>query len=345
MNWRRNAHGRKKLSFLFTATIFGLTFLAIKLFGFSTFEEKEDEKYQKVFTSHYQIFALNLPAQINFAGEPVPIDLLDVREKMDRELLVNTYWQSQTLLFLKRSNKWFPIIEPILKKNNIPDDFKYLPLIESGFTNVVSPAGATGFWQLMKSAAKERGLTINDEVDERYHVEKATEAACQYLLEAHDKFGSWTLAAASYNMGMAGLNRRLEAQQVNNYYDLLLNEETSRYVFRILAIKKILGDPAAHGFQYREKDLYPPIVGVDTEITESVEDLAAYARSKGISYKVLKLLNPWLRKGKLTLKAGQQYTVQLPDAELANQLVMDKSILLSVEPSKEKNVIEEEGSK
>ena len=176
----------------------------INLFTASTFEGKEKEQFESNFHNNYKIFALNLPSELDFASENVPLNLIDVTEKMDRELLVNTYWQSQTLLLLKRSNRYFPVIEKILKEEEVPEDFKFLALMESGLTNVVSPAGATGFWQLMKDAAKERGLEVNSTIDERYHLEKSTRAACAYLKEAKEKFGSWTLAAASYNMGMTG---------------------------------------------------------------------------------------------------------------------------------------------
>lgn len=308
---------------LFVAVV-STSVLTVQLFTASTFEGKEDQKFEENFHNNYKIFALNLPKEMNFAGEEVPLNLIDVREKMDRELLVNTYWQSQTLLLLKRSHRWFPMIEEILEEENIPNDFKYLALMESGLTQVVSPAGATGFWQLMKSAARERGLEINNDVDERYHIEKSTRAACAYLHEAKEKFGSWTLAAASYNMGMNGMQTQLDRQQATNYYDLVLNEETSRYIFRILAAKTILSDPKSFGFNFREVDLYKPLKYNEVEVSTSVTDLAGFAFENGINYKTLKYLNPWLRDNHLPNSSGKVYMIKIPTEPLSAELVYDK---------------------
>ncbi|MGD1848596.1 MAG: transglycosylase SLT domain-containing protein [Salibacteraceae bacterium] len=294
-----------------------------RLFSFSTTDEKKDQQHHEQFQRNYQIYSLNLPENLRFAEEKVPLEKIDLRERFDRELLVNTYWQSQTLLFIKRANKWFPVIEPILAQNGVPDDFKYLSLIESGFQNVVSPAGAVGFWQFMKAAGRENDLEINEEVDERYHLEKATLAACQYLTKAKEKFGSWTLAAASYNMGMPGLQKQLNRQQVNNYYDLLLGTETSRYLFRILAVKEILSNPNKYGFQFRSKDLYVPIATHKITVDTAISDLALFARQQGINYKVLKLLNPWLRRTYLNNRSGKTYEIHLPQPGFAEQLMVE----------------------
>ena len=285
---------------------------AIYLFTFSTYEEKEDLSHQRLFEQDYRIYALNLPIVLSFADEQVPLDLIDLREKLDRELLVNTYWQSNSLLFFKRANRWFPIIEPILKENGVPDDFKYLAMIESGLTNIVSPAGAAGFWQIMKSTGKENGLEISTCIDERYHLEKATILACNYLKEAKERFGSWTLAATSYNMGMNGLRRQLEKQQVNNYCDLLLSEETSRYLFRIFAVKMIQESPENFGFYFRSKDLYPRIKTYEVQVDSSVTDLVEWAGLQGVNYKVLKYFNPWLRENYLK-NPGDTYAIKLPE--------------------------------
>ncbi|MEX2597425.1 MAG: lytic transglycosylase domain-containing protein [Salibacteraceae bacterium] len=301
------------------------SFTIIHLFTGSTFEGKEDEKFQENFENNYKIFALNLPDQIDFAGEKVPLNLIDVKEKLDRELLVNTYWQSQTLLLIKRSNRWFPVIEKILKQEGVPEDFKYLALIESGLTQIVSPAGATGFWQLMVDASRELDLEVNTTVDERYHIEKATHAACAYLKEAKEKFGSWTLAAASYNMGKSGVDRQLKRQKATNYYDLVLNEETERYIFRILAGKMILSNPKAFGFQFRDEDLYQPLKYNEVEIVETQDDLADFAFKNGINYKTLKFLNPWLRDNYLPVTKGKSYFIKLPTEPLSEQLVNDKA--------------------
>lgn len=285
----------------------------------------EDNTYKGSFLEDYRVYSLVIPDELSFAGEVVPMQLTDVHEKLDREMHVNTYWQSNTLLYLKRSNKWFPVIEPILKENNIPDDFKYLALIESGLTQVVSPAGAAGFWQFMKATGKEYGLEVNSEVDERYHIEKATVAACKYLQEAYDKYGSWTLAAASYNMGMNGLDNQLERQQVDNYYDLLLNEETARYIFRILAAKEILNQPATYGFTFRNKDLWEPIPTTTVTVDSSVSDWADFAGNQGINYKVLKNLNPWLRQSYLKNTSGKAYSIKIPTEEAKKKLIRSAS--------------------
>ncbi len=291
--------------------VFGLCGLWV-LLSFSAEKPEPDHSYQKYFNEHYRIFSLNVPTQMEFAGESVPLHILDVREKLDRELLINTYWQSQSLLFYKRANRWFPVIESILQSQGVPDDFKYLALIESGLTNAVSPAGATGFWQILKETGREYGLEINDEVDERYHVEKSTLAACKYLKEAYRKYGNWTTAAASYNMGMNGLARQTTRQQANNYYDLLLNEETGRYVYRILAVKELISKPAQYGFHFRPQDLYPAYRVRSLKVDTAVTDLAIFSIEKGYNYKILKILNPWLRESFLTNPTNKSYVFHLP---------------------------------
>ncbi|MGO3707073.1 MAG: lytic transglycosylase domain-containing protein [Mesonia hippocampi] len=260
----------------------------------------------------YNVYALPIPQSINFAGEPVPVENPDIKERLDREFLVNTYWQSNGLLLVKRAHKYFPIIEPILEKNGIPDDFKYLAIAESGLMQVVSPAGATGVWQIMKATGREYGLEINDNVDERYHIEKATEVACQYLKEAKEKFGSWTLAAASYNAGRAGIERQQERQEVEDYYDLLLNTETGRYVFRIVALKEILSNPAKYGFNFTEKDMYQYIPTKEISVDTAVTNFASFAKEFGINYKILKIHNPWLREAHLNNKSRKTYQLKIP---------------------------------
>ncbi len=281
--------------------------------SFSSEEANVDISYQRYFNENYKIFSLNTPNQISFASEHVPIEIEDVRESFDRELLVNTYWQSQSLLFQKRANRWFPVIEPILKEEGVPDDFKYLAVIESGLDNVVSPAGATGYWQLLRDTGREYGLEINNEVDERYNVEKSTHAACKYLKTAYKKYGSWTMAAASYNMGINGLANQMERQRANNYYDLLLNTETGRYVFRAIAVKEILSKPAQYGFHFRPKDLYQPYKTYTVQVDTAVNDFAEFAFLHGVNYKILKTLNPWLRDTYITNPSGKAYEIKLPE--------------------------------
>ena len=261
----------------------------------------------------YNIYALDLPENMNFAGEPVPVNDPDIYERLDRELLVNTYWQSNGLLLIKRAHKYFPVIEPILKEHGVPDDFKYLAVIESGLQNVVSPANATGFWQILKETGREYGLEVNDNVDERYHLVKSTEAACKYLNKAKDRFGSWTLAAAAYNAGPAGINKQLERQKTNGYYDLLLGEETGRYVFRILAVKEILSNPEKYGFNFEKDHLYTFVPTYSVEVDTSVSDFADFAKNYGINYKILKIHNPWLREANLNNFSKKKYYIEIPE--------------------------------
>ncbi|MEH6679378.1 MAG: lytic transglycosylase domain-containing protein [Sediminicola sp.] len=261
----------------------------------------------------YRIRAIDIPKDLNFAGEAVPASDPEVMERIDREFLVNTYWQSNALLLMKRAHKYFPIIEPILAKNGIPDDFKYLALAESGLQNLVSPAGATGFWQLMKGTAKDYGLEVNENVDERYHIEKATEVACRYLKKSKESFGSWTLAAASYNAGPAGIRKYMGIQQVDGYYDLLLGEETGRYVFRILAIKEILSNPEKYGFEISKEDMYTAVPTFNVEVDTPVTNFADFAAQYEINYKILKRHNPWLREAKLNNVTGKKYVIEIPN--------------------------------
>lgn len=289
--------------------------LTLVLYGFMNNEspsKEQDEHYSRQISERYRVFSLPLPDALDFAGEKVPMELIDVREKFDRELLVNTYWQSNTMLCIKRAHRWFPVIEPILSANNIPDDFKYLALIESSFTQAVSPAGAVGFWQFIEPTAKNYGLEINEEVDERYHIEKSTEAACVYLKEAYAKYGSWSMAAASYNMGIAGPARQIERQGQYDYYNLLLNEETGRYVYRILAMKHILNNADQYGFVVRPTDLYEPFRFKTISVSTSIPDLAVFAKENGITYKDLKIYNPWLRENFLKNKNQKTYEIKIP---------------------------------
>lgn len=260
----------------------------------------------------YNIYAIDLPEKLDFAGERVPLEIRDVRERFDRELLVNTYWQSNGLLLIKRAHKFFPIIEPILKQNGVPDDFKYLALIESGLQDVVSPSGAAGFWQFMKNTGKEYGLEVANEVDERYHLEKATQAACEYLKSSKNSMGNWTLAAAAYNAGNAGIRNQMNQQKVSNYYDLHLNSETSRYVFRILALKEIMANPQRYGFNYTNDQLYSNDAVKYVEISESVTNWVDFALENGTNYKMLRIYNPWIRGYSLENKSNKTYIVKIP---------------------------------
>ncbi len=260
----------------------------------------------------YRISAIDIPENLVFAGEAVPQEDPEVLERIDREFLVNTYWQSNALLLMKRAHKYFPVIEPILAKNGVPDDFKYLAVAESGLQNVVSPAGAAGFWQILKATGREYGLEVNDNVDERYHLEKATEAACRYLKRYKEKYGSWTMAAAAYNTGTGSIDKYMNIQKAGDYYDLLLGEETGRYVFRILAIKEILSYPDKYGYVVTQEDFYNNVPTFQVEVDTPVTDFAAFAKQYEINYKILKRHNPWLREPHLNNASGKKYQIAIP---------------------------------
>lgn len=259
-------------------------------------------------------YAIKLPKDLAFAGETVPMEDFEVRERLDRELTVNSYWHSNTIQNLKLAHRYFPVIEKILAENNIPDDFKYIALAESGLRNVVSPSAAEGVWQFLSETGRQYGLKINEQVDERYDVEKSTFAATKYFNESYAKFKNWTLVAASYNAGMGNIERNLAYQETDNYYDLYLNTETSRYIFRILAFKVIYENTEKYGFMLDDEDMYAPL-HYDTMIVDSsIADLAKFALDNNTSYKMLKYFNPWLRKESLTVKNGETYIIRLPDS-------------------------------
>lgn len=309
-----NRNGR---SFYFILGI--LTTITVLIFaGIFFFANSEDVSAafnpdDDQFPQNYRIISPSFPDEIYFAGERVPTENFEVYERIDREMLVNTYWHSSTILAMKRANRWFPVIEPILKRYNVPDDFKYLAVAESNLDNVVSPAGATGYWQFMKAAAERYGLEVTSEIDERYQVEKSTEAACKYLLESYQKFGNWTMAAASYNMGVSGVDNQVERQKANSYYNLVLGTETSRYIARIVSLKLIMQDPQNYGFDIKDSDLYPPLKTYEVELPGSVIDFADWAAAREINYKILKMYNPWLRDVKLTNRSGKIYKIQMPE--------------------------------
>lgn len=262
--------------------------------------------------SRDSLMLFDIPPKLSFAGEEVPLNIPDVKERLEREIYVNAYWQSNMILLMKRSSKFLPEIEEILKGNGVPDDFKYLAMAESGLMNVASPAGAKGFWQFLSSTGKEYGLEISKDVDERYHLQKATVAASKYLKKAHQKFGDWTAVAASYNMGQTGFARRQTEQLQQNYYDLYLNDETSRYMFRILAFKVIFENPGEFGFHLRASDFYQTPEMKTISVSSDIKNLASWAKNEGSSYKELKLYNPWLRDKNLNVRRGKSYEIILP---------------------------------
>lgn len=292
----------------------GAALLAISAISINAVQDAPtDENFEKKLVNDYNVYALPIPESLDFAGEPMPLNNPDIRERIDRELLVNAYWQSNGLLLFKRAHKYFPQIEPLLKKYGLPDDFKYLAVAESALEYKSSPAGASGIWHFMKGTGLEYGLEINEYVDERYDLEKATMVAAAYLKKSKEKFGSWTMAAASYNAGVGGMNKQINRQKETSYYDLLLNDETSRYVFRIIAIKQIMTHPELYGFNFRTKDLYPEIPTYKVKVDTAVDDWAEWVKPYGINYKILKLHNPWLRDTYLKNASRKEYFIEIPE--------------------------------
>ena len=272
-----------------------------------------EKEYQSLFFRHTKIFSPEVPEKASFAGEEAPLDLYYVREAFEREIMANTFMHSTSMMMFKRANRWFPVIEPILKKNGIPDDFKFLAIAESNLLNVVSPAGAEGYWQFIKATGQQYGLEINEKIDERYNMEKATQAACDYFKDAFQRFNNWTFAAASYNRGLDGLQKALDNQKVTNYYDLYLNDETSRYIFRIMSVKEIYYHPVKYGFYLREQDFYPQIPVHLVTIDSSIANLPDFARKLAINYRILRELNPWIKNYSLPNSSRKTYTFRIPD--------------------------------
>lgn len=300
----------KPLVYIISGVVLGVAVVGSLAFKITKYDEssvtvKKNKKVQ------YKWYIPDIPQEIDFAGEKVPLDRWDVREQLEREVLTNSYYHTNTLYTLRLTTRYFPIIEARLKANGVPDDFKYLCVAESSLRNQTSPAGAKGYWQFLEGSGERYGLEINGEVDERYHIEKATDAACKYLKEAYDRFGSWTAAAASYNCGQGGYNKFSNYQQQDNYYDLLLPEETMRYIFRIVALKHIISNADDLGFMVLEDDAYEPIETRKITVTETIPNLADWAIYHGSNYRMLKLLNPWLRDHSLTVKKNV-YTIELP---------------------------------
>lgn len=294
--------------------IYFISPIVLFVLGGFAFKLQSESPYSKNYNlnSEYKVYALKIPDTVYFAGEKILLNSPDLRERMDRELLVNTYWQSNTLLLIKRANKFFPKIEEILKNEGIPDDFKYLSLIESGLQNVTSPSGAKGFWQIMRNTGLEMGLEINSNVDERYNLSLSTKTACKYLKKAKNQFGTWTLAAASYNRGISGIQKNLNFQEVNNYFDLRLGSESSRYIFRILAIKEIIENPVKYGFIFDKIDLYNHIPIRNVSVDTPIANLSKFAKQFKINYKILKIHNSWLRQNHLNNRSRKKYNIEIP---------------------------------
>jgi hypothetical protein len=260
----------------------------------------------------YAASSWDLPETVSFAGEEMPLQNFDTRESLDRELNATAYRHGSTILTMKRAGRYFPEIEKILRENGIPDDFKYLACAESDLSNVVSPSGATGFWQIMENTGKEFGMTINKEVDDRYSLQQSTLFACRYFRTAYERYGSWTMAAASYNNGFSGLDEQVDIQKETNYYNLLLNDETARYLFRIAALKLVMSEPLKYGLEIMPEDLYMPVPYTEVKVDTTVTSFEQFSRQFDTNYKILKFLNPWLRKPFLTNDDGREYIIRVP---------------------------------
>ena len=302
-----------KHTIIFLSLSIPFTFLS-----FSIDRSPTDKNHSAAVILDYNVYAIPMPEKLEFSGESVPLNIPDIKERMDRELLVNTYWQSNGFLLFKRAHKYFPIIEPILESYGVPDDFKYLAMIESGLQNITSPAGAKGFWQIMKSTGREYGLEINSNVDERYNLILSTKVACEYLIKAKKKYGSWTLSAAAYNAGMNRISSELERQSVDNYYDMLLGQETGRYIFRIIAVKEITNNPKKYGFNFSEIDLYGYPNSYTVKVDTAVTDLVKFAEKFNLNYKQLKIHNPWLKEAFLNNKSRKKYDIEIPQSAYYN---------------------------
>lgn len=257
------------------------------------------------------ISGYDLPAQICFAGEEVPLDRAEVRERLDREIQVNAFWHSNAIILMKRANKWLPVLDSILAANQVPTDFKYLAVAESGLQNAVSPAKAVGFWQFLSPTAKDFGLTVNKEVDERYDPVLSTVAACKYMKWAKERLGNWTVVAAAYNMGLSATQQVVGNQRATSYYDLQISEEPSRYVFRIIALKNLLENPEIFSFQLNEEDLYQLPATRNIIVSESISDWNDFAEEHGMTYYQLRQFNPWIRDYHLTVRSGKEYAVRV----------------------------------
>jgi len=314
LNWRKwfnTFSHRYTNTFFLTGTVI-VVMLITEALHFSQGISSNDTPFNQTF----KVYPVPLPDSMNFAGEKVPMSRLGVREGLEQEMLLNTYFQSQSMVMLKRVHRYFPVIEDILREQGIPDDFKYLALAESAFSYKVSPVGAVGFWQIMKPTAEDYGLEVNKEIDERYNLEKSTRAACNYFKDAYKVLHNWTLVAASYNMGMAGIEKEVLNEKENNYYDLALNLETSRYIFRILALKQFVSYPSLYGYFLKKNDYYMPVPSYTVTVDSTINSLADFAKAKGISYHTLKFLNPWLVNSKLDNPLKHSYIITLPKTDV-----------------------------
>lgn len=309
----------------------------LKLLSYILFNQNQNNDYADYFDPSLHSYSIQIPKNLRFAGESLPLKKKEFRIAMENELLLNTFWNTHTNFLHRRASRWFPVIEPILKANGIPDDFKYIAIVESQLTNVISKQGATGFWQLLGSTAERYGLEVDGEVDERYHVAKATNAACKYFKEAYAVFHNWTLVAASYNLGIGGIQSKMEHQEKSDFFELHLPAETQRYLFKILAIKEIIGRPAVYGYTITKRDQLRPLSGKTIHIDTTIHNLDLFASARGIEPELLKSYNPWLISNSLTAKDNKKYLLLLPPKGLDSSSV--KELLKLEHVSSEKDTV------
>ena len=262
--------------------------------------------------NNFYVFDLNIPANLEFCGEKIPSNDFDIKKDLEREFFNSAYWKNNSLALFQKAQRWFPYIEPILKQEGVPDDFKYLCVIESHLSNASSPAGAAGFWQLVPMSARNYGLEVNSEVDERYHVEKATHAACGHIKDAYEAFNNWTLAAAAYNRGIGGIQSAMAKQKTDNYYELLLNRETGSFVYRILAYKTLFSSPGHFGIKKKKLSYYPKIPFKIFKVDSSIKSLSLFAKQIGCTAGLIRLYNPWLLTDELNNPAKKVYEIRIP---------------------------------
>lgn len=297
---------------LLALPVFFLLFLISKLVYSAFHDPISDSDYKQLLFSDYKLFGVTIPKDLNFCGEKVPIEDYHVKQALEKEFFVKTFFQPETMILNKKAGRWFPLIEPILKKNGVPDDFKYVAILESGLSNGVDNPMSGGFWGIMPPVAVDYGLEVSDQIDERFNVEKATDAACRIFKDAYKKYNSWTLAAAAYDLGMGGLDKQLAKQNTKNYYDLDLNDETAMYIYRLLAFKEMISRPEAYGYKINKRDLFAPIPTVSVKIDSTINDLSAFATSQGSTYEALKFMNPWLLKSSLQNPDRKTYVILFP---------------------------------
>ncbi len=297
----------RNLLFFFT-----ISFFCSLIFSSFNIKNTHIRNYQKIYDTIITSKLPQLPAQITFAGEAAPLERWEIKEQLEREFTL-IYYETGTMLYvINLANRWFPLIEERLKANGIPSDFKYLCVAESNLQNLISKSLAVGFWQFMSYTAPSYNLEINKDIDERYNVLKSTDAACKYLKQAYQKFGTWTAAAASYNCGQGAYNTHATFQQTKNYYDLYIREETNKYIFRILTFKHLIENKEKYGYVISRNEAYKPLKTKFIQISASIHNIAQFAINNGTTYKMLRILNPWIRNRSLIVKPGKIYTILLP---------------------------------